>query len=537
MALKITLSLEGAFAVIRIRGFLGERFGDYRKAIEGAIYNAKAKANYATIDKVPGIIVRLREADFGVDCDEALTRALAEHTTQLWNDVQAAKERARAFDEAMQKRVNPKTGKPYYLYPFQHSGISWLSMKFGALLADDMGLGKTIQTIAAMPANAAVLVVGPAVAKSVWRKELGDWRPHLRVSVLSGRGTFRWPKAGEVVKEVPDNVVMVFDEAHNLKNGNAQRTVRARGLSGAVRAKGGRVWLLTATPLMNHPVELWSVFQAALIAQEVFGDFKTFLRLFNAKAASEFGGYLFGTPETEEIAERMQRVMLRRMKKDVLQELPAKDWRTVTVEVDQKALKACDAYVAKFGGVDKIAETLDKTLDFKTMSMVASALAAAKIPAMLDLVESYEEQEEPLVVFSAHRAPIDVLAKRPGWGVITGDTTNEERGRLVEQFQAGDLKGMGCTIRAGGVAVTLTRSCNMVFVDREWTPALNVQAEDRISRIGQDRPVLITILVADHPLDERVTELTTAKQMLINASVDGAREMQDHDEELAGTGS
>jgi SNF2 family DNA or RNA helicase len=610
MALKITLSLEGAFAVIRIRGFLGERFGDYRKAIEGAIYNAKAKANYATIDKVPGIIVRLREADFGVDCDEALTRALAEHTTQLWNDVQAAKERARAFDEAMQERVNPKTGKPYYLYPFQHSGISWLSMKFGALLADDMGLGKTIQTIAAMPANAAVLVVGPAVAKSVWRKELGDWRPHLRVSVLSGRGTFRWPKAGEVVitnydilpnthtdaclearkdkktklegqhdknclkaqgnifvpalqalaktckgclkrcdvakectgclpflKEVPDNVVMVFDEAHNLKNGNAQRTVRARGLSGAVRAKGGRVWLLTATPLMNHPVELWSVFQAALIAQEVFGDFKTFLRLFNAKAASEFGGYLFGTPETEEIAERMQRVMLRRMKKDVLQELPAKDWRTVTVEVDQKALKACDAYVAKFGGVDKIAETLDKTLDFKTMSMVASALAAAKIPAMLDLVESYEEQEEPLVVFSAHRAPIDVLAKRPGWGVITGDTTNEERGRLVEQFQAGDLKGMGCTIRAGGVAVTLTRSCNMVFVDREWTPALNVQAEDRISRIGQDRPVLITILVADHPLDERVTELTTAKQMLINASVDGAREMQDHDEELAGTGS
>ena len=164
MALKITLSLEGAFAVIRIRGFLGERFGDYRKAVEGAIYNAKAKANYATIDKVPGIIVRLREADFAVDCDDALTRALAEHTTQLWNDVQAAKERARAFDEAMQERVNPKTGKPFYLYPFQHSGISWLSMKFGALLADDMGLGKTFQTIAAMPANAAVLVVGPAVA-------------------------------------------------------------------------------------------------------------------------------------------------------------------------------------------------------------------------------------------------------------------------------------------------------------------------------------------------------------------------------------
>ncbi len=320
-------------------------------------------------------------------------------------------------------------------------------------------------------------------------------------------------------------MVLVSDEAHNLKNGNAARTVRFRGLSTAVRSKGGRVWLLTATPLLNHPIELWSIFQAALIAQEVFGDFKQFLKLFDAKAASEFGGYLFGTPDTEAIAERMQRVMLRRMKRDVLQELPKKDWRTIQVDIDARALKACDDYLKEHGGdLEKLLERLAKsTLSFDTMSVVAKALAIAKIPAMLDLVASYEEQEEPLVVFSKHRAPIDKLEKREGWAVITGDTSPENRARVEAKFQAGELKGVGCTIRAGGVAITLTRACNSLFVDREWTPAINSQAEDRVYRIGQDRPVMITTLVANHPLDERVTELTMEKQDLIDASVDAAR--------------
>jgi SNF2 family DNA or RNA helicase len=211
--------------------------------------------------------------------------------------------------------------------------------------------------------------------------------------------------------------------------------------------------------------------------------------------------------------------------------MPPITTQTVTVEVDARSLKECDAYVTAHGGLDNILETLSKALDFKTMSKVASALAAAKIPAMLEHVESHEEQEEPLVVFSAHRAPIDVLTKRKGWGVITGDTSDKDRARLIEEFQAGKLRGMGCTIRAAGVAITLTRSCNLLFVDREWNPALNIQARDRVYRIGQDRPVSIVVLVANHPLDERVTELNLAKQALIDASVDGAREMQDADEE------
>ena len=149
----------------------------------------------------------------------------------------------------------------------------------------------------------------------------------------------------------------------------------------------------------------------------------------------------------------------------------------------------------------------------------------AKIPALLKMVEDFEEQEEPLVVFSAHRAPIDMLGERPGWATITGDTPPDERTRIEDAFQAGRLKGVASTIKAGGVAITLTRAAHALFCDLEWTPALNAQAEDRICRIGQTRGCVITTLAADHPLDERIVELLSSKSQLIDASVDAAREV------------
>ncbi|MDP3768345.1 MAG: C-terminal helicase domain-containing protein, partial [Dehalococcoidia bacterium] len=159
------------------------------------------------------------------------------------------------------------------------------------------------------------------------------------------------------------------------------------------------------------------------------------------------------------------------------------------------------------------------SLEFQKISGFRARLAKIKIEAMLELVESYEEAEEPVVIFSAHRAPIDLLGKRAGWAIITGDTNPEKRTAIEEAFQRGELRGIGCTIRAGGVAITLTRSCNAILVDREWDPDLNDQAEDRILRIGQDRPVQITDIVVDHPLDRRVATVLRIKTRRHQASV------------------
>jgi len=142
-------------------------------------------------------------------------------------------------------------------------------------------------------------------------------------------------------------------------------------------------------------------------------------------------------------------------------------------------------------------------------------LAEAKIKTALSLVEEYEQNDEPLVVFSAHRAPILALQGRKGWGVITGDTSAPERTGLVADFQAGKLKGIGGTIGAMGVGVTLTHSAHVLFVDRSYVPAENLQAEDRCMRIGQTRGVLVTTMVAEHAVDRRVAEVLERKEAML----------------------
>ena len=138
-----------------------------------------------------------------------------------------------------------------------------------------------------------------------------------------------------------------------------------------------------------------------------------------------------------------------------------------------------------------------KLPDFKVFSSLRAKLAESRIPALLEMVEDHEEQGVPLVVFSAHRKPIDTLGKREGWLVITGDTPDKQA--VARAFQSGQYKGVAVTIQAGGVGLTLTHASNAIFVDRDWNPAQNVQAADRLHRIGQKADsVLYTHLTADH---------------------------------------
>jgi SNF2 family DNA or RNA helicase len=398
-----------------------------------------------------------------------------------------------------------------------------------------------------------VLVICPAVAKGVWKREAAKWRPDFKVSILSGRGSFRWPTKGEIVVINADilsddfeaplaDTVVVADEAHMFKGGN--KTARGRrfaAMAEAARKADGKVWMLTATPLLNRAPELWNLYMAGGIANEAFGSFTKFKALFNA--FDNGYGLEWGQPDPETVAPLIRKVSLRRLRTEVLPELPVKTWRTYDVDLDGKAKKALDKMLAalnkkgmtlpevKEGDKVSIDQALEqiKKLDgtsFSEFSEARAMLAKAKIPVMLEVVDEYEEQDEPLVVFSAHRAPIDLLATRPGWRVITGDTSAEERTEIEEQFQAGKLKGVGATIKAGGVAITLTKSAAALFVDRELTPALNAQAEDRVCRIGQTRGVVITTLVAAHPLDAHITGLLDWKRALVEKSVDAARVKQ-----------
>ncbi len=355
--------------------------------------------------------------------------------------------------------------------------------------------------------------------------------------------------ATALFSSAPNGLVFVADEAHAIKNPKAARTKRFRAISKATRHAGGAVWLLTGTPLLNRPPELWALLTAANLAVSTFGSFPAFAKLMGGEQVTfrahgkDVTVWEYNGRPAPQVPDMLRTSMLRRLKEDVLEDLPALRYESIDVNGLSASLKkACDealaAILPDLEAAEKTAEStasLD-SIPFELISKVATALAMAKTPHLLSMVEEHEEADEPLVVFSAHRAPVDALANREGWAVITGDTSPAKRTEAEEAFQAGKLKGVAATIQAGGVAITLTRASRAIFVDRLFTPALNQQARDRIYRIGQDRGVLITDLVAEHALDRRLYELLATKEQLIADTVDAARVDGDRDvaaEELA----
>ena len=524
------------------RGFLGSAaFGAFRDAVgQSARYDAANKRSVTTVQAAGAVVEALRAAGLQVSATPDASARLAQFT--------AAATEAGAAAQSVVDGIEERSG--WKFFPFQRAGVDFLARREAALIADDMGLGKTCQVLGAIPGGPPVVIVCPAVAKGVWRREIARVRPDLRMgAVYAGtKDAFAWPSPGEVaivnydilarvtkqLGPAPEGTIVVADEAHRVKSSKAQMTVAFKALCAAARKAGGRAWLVTATPLMNRPLELWTLLRHVGLEVEAFGAYGRFADLFGAKK-ERFGTTWYG-PSSEgraEVAKRLAKVMIRRMKRDVLTELPPKAYRDLQVEIEVTAeMRAALASIcerlditedALLASMELASESAGFDIDFETMSAVRAALASAKIPALIEAIEEFEDAGEPIVVFSDHRAPILALKNREGWAVITGDTSAEERTAIEERFQAGKLKGVGATIKAGGVAITLTRASNAIFVDRCWTPALNRQAEDRVFRIGQTRGVVITTLVADHPVDEAIARVVSFKESMEANSIDAAR--------------
>jgi hypothetical protein len=214
--------------------------------------------------------------------------------------------------------------------------------------------------------------------------------------------------------------------------------------------------------------------------------------------------------------------MLRRRREDVLPDLPRKTYTQLVVgPVDASLQKSLDSIWEEWGTSVEVGQLPP----FEKFSEIREKLARSRVDAMIEYIENAEEQEVPLVVFSAHLAPMDALLGRPGWAVITGVTSPEKRQEIVRAFQAGKLKGVGVTIKAGGVGINLTHAWKALFVDLDWSPANNWQAEDRVCRIGQmSDKVEIVRMVSDHPLDIHIQNMLVDKIDTIIKAIDNAIE-------------
>lgn len=524
-----------------------DRFSAYLAALRdaGARYAPELRGSLLPIASVPDLVRGL----VGPGFDPRLSARVARRLRELAGDV-SPRPVAAPPPPLPAEDPGPDLGPlTETLFPFQRQAVRWLRSTPRRLLSLPMGAGKTIAALAALPAEPRVLVVCPASVKAVWRDEAARWRPDLSPVVLSGRGSFRWPEPGELVilnpellpdptarPGAPERVSVVADECHLFKNPSAKRSGRFRALVGEALAAGGTAWGLTGTPIMSRLDDLAGVLEALHLAGDVWEDDDHRAELFdehpafvNARGRLIEDGTTSGDPDPE-LSVRLQRVMLRRSRAEILGHLPPKRRQTVPVEIPTAAIRAADELLAAFeaAGVDleDVADVLadaDRTgIPRELVSAARNALALAKADAALRLVREYEDAEEPLLVFSAHRGPVEALGRRAGWGLIVGDIPQPKRAQLVRDFQEGRLRGLAATIQAAGVGLTLTRAAHVLFVDRSWTPAENDQAEDRAYRIGQTRGVLVLDLVADHPLDTKVHEILTRKRRLIAATVDAA---------------
>jgi hypothetical protein len=165
---------------------------------------------------------------------------------------------------------------------------------------------------------------------------------------------------------------------------------------------------------------------------------------------------------------------------------------------------------------------MDELPPFEEFSEVRRMLAECRGFAVQDIASEYEDSETPLVVFSAHRAPIDAFRGREGWGVVTGDENAKNQTQaIVDAFQRGELKGIALTIQAGGTGLNLTRANNVLFVDSAWNPCDNAQAADRCHRIGtKGDSVNVMFMTSDHPMDQHINRLIREKTSLVDAAVE-----------------
>ena len=422
------------------------------------------------------------------------------------------------------------------LKPFQRAGVQYLLQQRRSFLADEQGLGKTVEALATIEAAGAypAVVVCPASLKLNWQREIGRWLPGRSVQLLDGnRGGMTNTELTIVNYDIVAGrlaglselrpLAVVLDESHYCKNPRAQRTQAAQQLC-AVVPREGLVLALTGTPVMNRPAELISQLR-------ILG------RLQDFGSGAQFGERFRGPDAHQRLHWHLRaRCFARRLKSEVLPQLPAKTRAVVPVALDNEP-------EYRLAEQDVIAWLRSQPLDLGELdARVAAALRAerlvrlnalkllaarGKLHAALHWIHDFMSSGEPLVVFARHREiQRAVLERFPHALHVLGQDTRRARDRAVHEFQQdGDASRLiVCSIEVAGQGITLTRASHVAFLELDWTPAKHDQAEDRCHRIGQQDAVNATYLLAADTIDETIAALLERKRAVIGAVTDGREE-------------
>ncbi|XP_064952917.1 uncharacterized protein LOC135606071 isoform X3 [Musa acuminata AAA Group] len=376
------------------------------------------------------------------------------------------------------------------LLPFQREGIRFMLQHGGrALLADEMGLGKTLQAIAVaacIPDAWPVLVVTPSSLRLQWASMIQQW---LNISSA-------------------DILIVIADESHFMKNAQAKRTNACL----PVLQKAQYAILLSGTPALSRPIELFKQLEALYP-----GVYRNVHEYGNRYCKGGIFGLYQGASNHEELHCLMKAtVMIRRLKKDVLSQLPVKRRQQVFLDLKEKDMKQIRILFRELEVVKMNIQACDSPEKMESLKFMQKNLinkiyndsAEAKIPAVLDYLSTVIEADCKFLIFAHHQPMIDaihqfLLKKKVGCIRIDGGTPSSMRQALVNEFQEKiEIKAAVLSIKAGGVGLNLTAASTIFFAELTWTPGDIIQAEDRAHRIGQVSSVNIYYLLSNDTVDD-----------------------------------
>jgi SWI/SNF-related matrix-associated actin-dependent regulator 1 of chromatin subfamily A len=390
------------------------------------------------------------------------------------------------------------------LYPYQVEGSEWLAERKRAMLADDMGLGKSAQLISACDLVFAVdvLVICPASIVANWQREIEMWRVGQWTATVVSYEGMRARHEEFMAKRWS---VLAVDEAHYMKSPTAKRTLAVYGdTTGIIREFEGLVdraeyvWVATGTPQPNFPNELYTHFKALrpdLIVGPRSGRVYTheqFNSHFCEMRPAFQGMKIVGSKNETELAVKLSRLALRRLKESVLPELPEVRFSEFVVDADLTDVDlGINPIEAK---MIKVVLERDGVAGLKSavthLASLRRVTGLAKVKAVAEYIRMFlETTDRKIVVFAHHTEVIAALRKQRGLQgavALTGATKIGERGEVVREFQSNpNIRVFFGQIQAAGTGNTLTAASDLLFVESSWVPAENAQAAMRIHRIGQ----------------------------------------------------
>jgi len=410
----------------------------------------------------------------------------------------------------------------------------------------------------ASPEVQRVLIVCPASLKHNWRREWTKWDVKgLAVQIVDG--TTPQDFRGNVIiinydiltahraqlKESGAWDLMILDECHYLKNGRTDRTLEVfggikRNPDRSIKERFAAIpatkkILLSGTPIVNKPKELWSMLQTldpdGIGAKSNWYHYATrYCQAISLGERTDAYGNTYklwkwdGADNLEELQELMrERFMVRRLKKDVLTELPAKRRQIILLEPGKALAKLVAREAQAYADYEPERLLGQPQPSIGEISVTRKKIALQKVKFAVEHIKELLNETEKIVVFGHHHSTLDALYEAFGESAvrIDGRVSLDDRQKAVDRFQTDPTCRVFIGgIQAAGVGLTLTAASTVVFVESSWVPGENSQAEDRCHRIGQRESVLIQHLILEGSLDERVVAIVIQKQEVIDAALD-----------------